>query len=182
MRLAAAGSRGGYHLLPEGCYGDGARATTSTASEHAPTVRFSHVTTYVIPMAWLFHSGQAFGCTHNFAVSRFCALSRRSKRRFARSSHHDGLIPYRSAPCVRFMSVVTVGHATLGIRCLARASGAGIYPRLTGPSFARRPTNRTYRRPGDDDRSNIKLVRFPLLLPFLHILCRCCRPKNSVPS
>ncbi len=48
-----------------------------------------------------------------------------------------------SAPCVRFMSVVTFGRATLGIRCLAKASGAGIYPRLTGPSFARRSSKWT---------------------------------------
>ena len=46
-----------------------------------------------------------------------------------------------SAPCVRFMTVVTFGHATLGIQCLARASQAGTYPRLTGPSFAMRSRN-----------------------------------------
>jgi hypothetical protein len=48
-----------------------------------------------------------------------------------------------SAPCVRFMTVVTFGHATLSIRCLARASGAGTFPRLTGPSFARRSSDAT---------------------------------------
>jgi hypothetical protein len=68
-------------------------------------------------------------------------------------THHypfiTGLNPFTlahcdpSAPCVRFMTVVTFGHATLGIRCLARASAAGIYPRLTGPSFARRSNNGT---------------------------------------
>jgi hypothetical protein len=134
------------------------------------------------PNDMAFSLGSSLRCAHNFAGSRFRALSRRAKRRFARSSHHDGLIPYRLVPCVRLMSVLTVGHATRGIRCLAGASGAGIYPRLTGPSFARRPTNRTYRRPGDDDRRNIRLVRLPLRLSFLPMLCRCCRPRNPVPS
>jgi hypothetical protein len=182
MRLAAGGSRGGDHLLPEGCDGDGASATASTASEHAPTVRFSPVTTDVIPMAWLFPSGRAFGCTHTFAVSRFCARSRRSKRRFARASPPDGLIPSRSAPWVRCRSVVTFGHATLGIRGLARAPGAGIYPRLTGPSVAQRSNQRTSSCPGDDERRTIKRVRSPWLLSCLHMLCRGCSPKNSVTS
>ena len=64
-----------------------------------------------------------------------------------------------SAPCVRFMAVVTFGHATLGIRCLAKASGAGTFPRLTGPSFARRSSNGT---------KNVK-VRLPPLLPGIPV-------------
>src|SRR5215831_21225901 len=54
-----------------------------------------------------------------------------------------GLIPFTlthcgpSPPCVRFAAGVT-DDATLGTRCLAKASGAGAFPRLTEPSFARR--------------------------------------------
>jgi hypothetical protein len=48
------------------------------------------------------------------------------------------------------MTVVTFGHATLDIRCLARASEAGTCPRLTGPSFARRSSNGT---------KNVKVVQ-----------------------
>jgi len=60
-----------------------------------------------------------------------------------------GLNPCTLAPCspsapgVRFMTVVTFGHATLGIRGLARAFGAGTSPRLAGPSVARRSSRRT---------------------------------------
>src|SRR5262249_38383181 len=43
-----------------------------------------------------------------------------------------------SPPCVRFAASVTTGDATLGTRCLAKASGARFFPRLTTPSFARR--------------------------------------------
>ena len=43
-----------------------------------------------------------------------------------------------STPWVRFAAVVAFGHATLGTRCLAKASGAGAFPQLTKPSFARR--------------------------------------------
>ncbi len=43
-----------------------------------------------------------------------------------------------SPPCVRFASAVTDSGATLGTRCLARTSGAGTFPRLSEPSFARR--------------------------------------------
>jgi hypothetical protein len=141
-------------------------ATTSTASEHAPTVRFPPVTPSVIPMTELFHSSRAFRCPHTCAGSRFCARS----RRLARSSQHDGLMPYRSVPWVRCMSVVTVGHATRGRRCLARASEAGIDPRLTGPSWARRSTNRTSRCPRDDDRRHSTLGRFPVRRSS----CTCC--------
>jgi hypothetical protein len=46
-----------------------------------------------------------------------------------------------SPPCVRFAAGVTDYDATLGTRCLAKASGAGAFPRLTKPSFARRTRN-----------------------------------------
>ena len=55
-----------------------------------------------------------------------------------------GLTPFTlahcgpSPPCVRFAAAVADSHATLGTRCLARASGAGTCLRLTRPSFARR--------------------------------------------
>jgi hypothetical protein len=55
-----------------------------------------------------------------------------------------GLIPFTlthcgpSPPCVRFAAGVTDYDATLGTRCLAKASGAGAFPRLTKPNFARR--------------------------------------------
>ncbi len=55
-----------------------------------------------------------------------------------------------SPPCVRFAAAVTDYDATLGIRCLTKASGAGIYPRLTKPSFARRT------RQSDKDPWNCK--------------------------
>jgi hypothetical protein len=54
-----------------------------------------------------------------------------------------GLIPFTlthcgpSPPCVRFAAGVA-DDATLGTRCLAKASGAGAFPRLTKPNFARR--------------------------------------------
>jgi len=48
-----------------------------------------------------------------------------------------------SPPCVRFAVAVTDYNATLGTRCLARASGAGTCLRLTKPSFARRTSNGT---------------------------------------
>jgi hypothetical protein len=44
-------------------------------------------------------------------------------------------------PCVRFAVDVTGNDATLGTRCLARASGAGICLRPTKPSLARRTSN-----------------------------------------
>src|SRR5262245_19183049 len=43
-----------------------------------------------------------------------------------------------SPPCVRFAASVTDGDATLGTRCLAKASGARFCPWLATPSFARR--------------------------------------------
>ena len=46
-----------------------------------------------------------------------------------------------SPPCVRFAAAVTDYDATLGTRCLARASGAGTCLRLTKPSLARRTSN-----------------------------------------
>jgi hypothetical protein len=58
-----------------------------------------------------------------------------------------GLIPFTlshcgpSSPCVRFAAGITDYDATLGTRCLATASGAGAFPRLTEPSFARRTSN-----------------------------------------
>ena len=58
-----------------------------------------------------------------------------------------GLIPFTlthcgpSPPWVRFAAGVTDYDATLGTRCLAKASGAGAFPRLTKPNFARRTRN-----------------------------------------
>jgi len=65
-----------------------------------------------------------------------------------------------SPPCVRFAAVVAFGHATLGIRCLARASGAGTCPRLTRPSFARRTSNGAKNRV----KASSLLNRFSILL------------------
>jgi hypothetical protein len=60
-----------------------------------------------------------------------------------------GLNPFTLArcgpppPCVRFAADVTGNDATLGTRCLAKASGAGTCLRLTKPSLARRTSNST---------------------------------------
>src|SRR4030095_7448176 len=47
-----------------------------------------------------------------------------------------------SPPCVRFALAVTDNDATRGTRCLAKASGAEIFPQRTEPSFARRTSLR----------------------------------------
>jgi hypothetical protein len=58
-----------------------------------------------------------------------------------------GLMPFTlthggpSPPGVRFAAGVTDDDASLGTRCLAKASGAGAFPRLTKPNFARRTRN-----------------------------------------
>jgi|SRR5262245_32665981 len=65
------------------------------------------------------------------------------------SVYITGLYPFTlahcgpSPPCVRFVDVVTFADATLGTRCLAKASEAGFCPRLTQPSFARRSNKGT---------------------------------------
>jgi hypothetical protein len=66
--------------------------------DHTPTIRLSRLTTHVVPIAPRVRSGVPFRCAHNFAVSRFCARSRRPNRRLAHSGHHDGLIPCRCEP------------------------------------------------------------------------------------
>jgi hypothetical protein len=80
-----------------------------------------------------------------------------------------------STPCVRFAAVVAFGHATLGIRCLARASGAGTCPRPTRPSLARRTSNGT---------KNVKVPYVPIkvvITAMLHVpsVSPCTKPREE---
>jgi hypothetical protein len=78
-----------------------------------------------------------------------------------------------SPPCVRFAVGVTDNDATLGTRCLARASGAGICLRLTKPSLARRTST------GTDMRCSTYLV---ICGVQEYAECIYSEPKNAVPS
>jgi hypothetical protein len=73
-------------------------ATPATTSAQGPTALVSQVTTAVIPMAWRVAWGRACRGAYNVAGSRGCARAHRAQRRGARSRHHHGLMPYRSAP------------------------------------------------------------------------------------
>jgi hypothetical protein len=69
-----------------------------TVLEHAPEVRFPHLTTHFGPITLLFCVGLAFRYGQNFAVSGLCALSCHPARQVARTGQHDGRFPTALSP------------------------------------------------------------------------------------